>query len=159
MDSIEEYDKWFQEHQNIYNNFSKIERTNVFISNEKGSHEKNKIRQLGIDGIISLGSVHDLYPTIKGINYLRIVIDDDPISPLFKYFKITNEFINLHDSVLIHCQEGISRSVTICMSHLIQTLQINFENAYKLVKKCRNISNPNKGFIMQLKNLENNHIK
>ena len=49
---------------------------------------------------------------------------------------------------------GISRSTTIVIYYLMKKNNINFEEAYNIVKEKRGVTNPNYGFIEQLKSLK-----
>ena len=52
--------------------------------------------------------------------------------------------------ILIHCICGVSRSVTILLAYIIKKYNYTPQYALKLVKKKRNIANPNSNFMKQL---------
>lgn len=54
--------------------------------------------------------------------------------------------------VLVHCIQGISRSVSIIIAYLIYTQKNNYDIAFNIVQKRRTIANPNFGFAIQLQN-------
>ena len=54
--------------------------------------------------------------------------------------------------VLIHCIQGISRSVSIVMAYLIYKNKYTYDKAFSLVQSKREISSPNFGFSIQLQN-------
>jgi protein-tyrosine phosphatase len=52
---------------------------------------------------------------------------------------------NANGKVLIHCGEGVSRSVTICLAYLIKCKKIALKDAFLQVKRVRSQANPNNG--------------
>jgi len=57
-------------------------------------------------------------------------------------------------NVLIHCFAGKSRSTTILLSYVMYANQWTLDQAFAHVKKCRPTINPNPGFLLQLRELE-----
>lgn len=64
------------------------------------------------------------------------------------------EFRNEKKRVLVHCIQGISRSVSMVIAYLITKEGFNLKDAYQLVKSKRFLARPNKGFLNQLIILE-----
>ena len=60
------------------------------------------------------------------------------------------EVKNQGGRVLIHCMQGVSRSVSLIICYLIFTRKYNFEEALNLVIDKRAIAGPNFGFGIQL---------
>ncbi len=54
--------------------------------------------------------------------------------------------------ILVHCIQGISRSVTLVIAYLILKQKINYDEAFKIVQAKRSIASPNLGFSIQLQN-------
>jgi protein-tyrosine phosphatase len=52
--------------------------------------------------------------------------------------------------VLIHCMQGVSRSVSLIICYLIYTRKLNFDEALNYVIDKRAIAGPNFGFGIQL---------
>jgi atypical dual specificity phosphatase len=55
---------------------------------------------------------------------------------------------------LIHCHEGRSRSVTLCLAYLITRNHMPLEDALNFIKSSRPEAQPNTGFMKQLMTLE-----
>ena len=55
---------------------------------------------------------------------------------------------------MVHCIQGISRSVSLVISYLISKEGFSLKDAYALVKSKRALARPNKGFLNQLINFE-----
>lgn len=68
-----------------------------------------------------------------------------------------DQILQNHEKVLVHCNAGVSRSSTVIIGYLILHKNMNFEEAYKLVKTKRECIRPNDGFMRQLKELENKY--
>lgn len=91
--------------------------------------------------------------------YLRCPISDKPDSNIRAYFEEAHQFIkealsSKEDRVLVHCQAGVSRSATICISYFMAIEGMNLEAAFSFVKSKRPIINPNAGFMKSLKEFE-----
>ena len=57
-------------------------------------------------------------------------------------------------NVLVHCDQGVSRSGSIVISYLMKSLNLSFKDARKLARKSRSAIRPNDGFIKQLMEFE-----
>jgi atypical dual specificity phosphatase len=132
---------------------------NVFLSGVEGVDDAQRLHELGIKAIVSLGSVNgEVYPRHPGIHYLHIVIEDNKFALIERFFRLTSDFITLHanqtEAVLVHCSAGVSRSATIVIAHLMQTRGLSLDTALTLVREKRSIVHPNDGFVEQLRHLE-----
>ena len=56
--------------------------------------------------------------------------------------------------VLVHCNAGMSRSVTICLSYLIRVHGFSLDGAYEFIKEKKSNISPNFNFLGQLLGLE-----
>ncbi|VDP09972.1 unnamed protein product [Soboliphyme baturini] len=90
--------------------------------------------------------------------YLQIPISDHWSQNLAEYFPLAISFINKARSekcgVLVHCLAGISRSVTVTVAYLMQTLSISLDEAYDLVRSHKPNVSPNFNFMGQLVEFE-----
>lgn len=64
------------------------------------------------------------------------------------------EFKKNNKRVLVHCIQGISRSVSMVIAYLIAKENMSLRDAYALVKAQRKLARPNKGFLKQLIDFE-----
>ncbi|CAD8097151.1 unnamed protein product [Paramecium primaurelia] len=100
------------------------------------------------------------------VHHLRIVAYDEPNYNLFEHFQQTNSFIKHHleiTNVLVHCQVGVSRSVSILIAYFIKELHMSPDVALQYIKEKRDFVYPNEGFQHQLQQYyekcqENNKI-
>lgn len=51
--------------------------------------------------------------------------------------------------MLIHCSQGVSRSVTLAIAYLMWRNGQTFDEAFAAVKTARGVANPNIGFVCQ----------
>ena len=84
---------------------------------------------------------------------MRFVNDDSWID-LSQHFDSAIGFIdnaiNNGGKVLVHCKEGVSRSVTMVIAYIIYKEKITPSAALEMIRKIRSKANPNKGFMRLL---------
>lgn len=77
-----------------------------------------------------------------------------PKENIIQYFDETYEFIEdarkTGTAVLIHCQAGMSRSVTVAAAYMMKKGTIGVEQALTMIKTRRPGVAPNDGFLAQL---------
>jgi predicted protein tyrosine phosphatase len=122
----------------------------------------------GITTVISIMSDRD-YASFSSDNFIlpksvthheKIELLDRGNANIIDHFRNVNELIsNSPGATFIHCQKGISRSVTLCIAYLIEckTFEGSFAEPYDYVKEAlrrvrekRPIAEPNLGFMGQL---------
>lgn len=90
---------------------------------------------------------------------IRLGIPDNPKFNIYPFFTPITDYIRKYvkqnEKVLIHCLNGISRSVTFVIAYLIRR-GMSFRDAYMTVKLRRAIMDPNAGFVKQLIEYEKN---
>ncbi|PCH40602.1 phosphotyrosine protein [Wolfiporia cocos MD-104 SS10] len=57
-------------------------------------------------------------------------------------------------NVLVHCQQGVSRSAAIVIAYLIYTHNMSYDSAFDLVRRKRACIKPNSGFVKALQEWE-----
>lgn len=97
-------------------------------------------------------------PWQPGIRYMNIPVFDTSETDLTCYFTSAVDFIHRARgdglNVLVHCEQGISRSVSCVLAYLVVHLRRPLLDSYRLVEACRPIACPNPAFCMQLMSLE-----
>jgi len=68
--------------------------------------------------------------------------------------KWIDEKLRTGNNVLVHCQQGISRSAAVVIAYLIYTHNMSYEAAFDLVRQKRACIKPNSGFIRALQEWE-----
>jgi protein-tyrosine phosphatase len=105
--------------------------------------------------IINLSDYDYDYKINDKYKLLRINISDsrDANENIAQYFTKCIEFIetNKYDNILIHCNEGVSRSVTIVLAILIKKYNYDLKSAIEFVKSKRtHPTAPKRHFLKQL---------
>lgn len=89
-----------------------------------------------------------------GIGYKRLMIRDVPEFDIRPFFDEAHAYIDdaLRDgaSVLVHCNQGVSRSATIVVSFLMRRLRLSASDALRRARAARACVRPNPGFMSAL---------
>ena len=87
---------------------------------------------------------------------MQIKLEDFPFAELVAHLPKTTSFIrealssNQDAHVLVHCVEGVSRSVSVVAAFLVAEYGWSPNHAVEFIKSKRGVANPNFGFIQQL---------
>jgi protein-tyrosine phosphatase len=140
----------------IISNYSKITE-NIFLGNVLSAVDSNFIISNNIKVILSLSSSNiNVHPNI--LSYHHYYIKDDPeqdiITILNECTAIIENAVKKGYKILVHCEQGVSRSASVVIAYLIKYMNMNFLEAYNFVKRGRIIIRPNSGFVMQLRLFE-----
>jgi hypothetical protein len=136
-------------------------RTNVFLSGS-ASAEEFILQDLQIGAVLNAGAQGTSLKaeSLGRGNYLYLDFEDDPGVVLEPYIAQAIEFIQAATGagkrVLVHCQQGQSRSASLVVAYLMATEQLGFNAALEVVKLARPMAQPNFSFIRQLKQFESN---
>ena len=146
----------------------------IYISDLPSAREKKALRDSRITHIMDLGRGNrDIFSKIPSLPkndfytlddlkekfvYIDLPTMDRPEFPIEGYFIPVNRTLrkilrNPENKVLVHCDQGISRSVTVVISHLMRE-GMRLENAIHLVQRKRPVAEPNQGFFAKLLGLD-----
>lgn len=124
------------------------------------THYPELVYEMGFDSIVSVLEYVPFSDIDEPIEYEKIEIyhfdiEDNSKENIKQFFKKFKEIMDTHNKVLIHCYGGISRSATIAISYMMNTLSssledIDVQDLVYILKKIRPCINPNPGFIKQL---------
>ena len=131
--------------------------SNLFLGELYHCSDKTFLREKNISNILT---IHE-YPCELGkdpnfsyIKFKHISINDRPNIIIKQYFEECNEFIkSAHDkkeNVYVHCEMGISRSVSIVIAYMMYSKNISVNDAIDYVRSKRSQIDPNFGFVCQL---------
>lgn len=142
---------------------SQIEK-NLFLSDRNGAKDLNKLQALGITHVVNVteppdeGGVHNFFQDLPSFTYLRLPLQDSDGAMIVPFFEQAYEFIHKAreqgHGVLVHCQQGVSRSPTIVVAYLMKELKVDLKVAYSKVKSGRNKAKPKQNFLQQLMEFE-----
>jgi protein-tyrosine phosphatase len=139
---------------------------NIFVGNMASASNKEEMKKKGITHILSVfNGAFALYP--ENFTYKIIHINDDPWVDIGKCIDESNAFIdealiNPSNKIMIHCKQGVSRSVTLLLAYLLYKLNVTkpiplhdvdkvISDVLVYVQERRSVACPNKGFIECLK--------
>jgi len=125
--------------------FDKI-MDNIYLGDIIAADNINLLKDNNIKIVISC--IFEKYKRDDQIIYYDFSINDDRNEDIYSVFEKTNKVIseNQGKNILIHCQNAVSRSVTILLAYLLYT-GINLKDGIKLLKeKRKTFTRPNIGF-------------
>ena len=122
--------------------------------------ERSILDKYKINHVLSLGIETPPFENSENFTVKFIECLDLPKSNLDKVLRESNEFIekcqNANGRILVHCNAGVSRSSSVVIGYLILMRNLEFNEAFDLVKSKRPCIQPNVGFVKQLKQLKRN---
>ena len=128
---------------------SEIIPAELFIGNINAGVNKEILELNNIKAVLSITDESVTIPL--PLSHKQITLPDSMTSNISRFFEQSNAFINnAMKPVLIHCQEGQSRSVTLAIAYLIAKKGMTLKQAYKLCQEKRSTICPNNYFMYQL---------
>ena len=129
----------------------------LFIGDVYASSNYFNLHSKSVSHILTL--TKDIKPKFpEEFEYLVIHIEDTKDEELLIHLPKAIEFIKCGmengTGVLVHCQQGISRSASIVIAYLMATKKKSFKHVFKMIKEKRPIVKPNQNFIDQLQTFE-----
>jgi protein-tyrosine phosphatase len=130
----------------------------VWLGSARDAMNEEALNALTITNIVNATvEVDNYFPTT--FIYHRVPLYDQPTERVTQFFKDIFEFIDGAHSdegkaVLIHCQEGISRSVTLALAYRMVKEGVPLGKAFREMKLIRPEVEPNRGFLRELRELE-----
>lgn len=123
----------------------------LLLSSQDVANDETLLSQYKISHVLNVsGSPSTKYP---GVNYCEIPLLDLPEQSLNECFSACFDFVEdgmKTGRVLVHCNAGVSRSVSIVIAFLIKNRNLSFNEAFTIVKTARPSAKPNEGFLKQL---------
>lgn len=129
---------------------------NLFIGNIESAKNTEILKKYNIEAILNISD--RIYDISDKIEYMQISIDDYQNINIMQHFDKTNNFINTcvtkNKNILVHCQNGTSRSVSFILAFLLKNKKINIKEGIHIIinKRCdtKIETHPNIGFMKQL---------
>jgi protein-tyrosine phosphatase len=128
----------------------------LFLGSRKAATNLELLEMCHVKRVLSVGVALELpqrFP--NAMKYARAEIEDFPderlLDVLDEAIEFIRESISKKESVLVHCQLGVSRSASCVVGYLISHEKMTLDDALQLVKEKRPVANPNFGFKEQLK--------
>ncbi|KAF2744203.1 hypothetical protein M011DRAFT_192546 [Sporormia fimetaria CBS 119925] len=120
----------------------------MYLGNLNHANNPELLRELGITRVLSVGeSITWPEDVRKKLNWpsekLMVVngVQDNGVDPLWDEFERCLAFLAAGKAeggaTLVHCRVGVSRSATICIAEVMNTLGLSFPRAYCFVRARR----------------------
>mmetsp|Transcript_6146 Transcript_6146/g.8151 ORF Transcript_6146/g.8151 Transcript_6146/m.8151 type:complete len:281 (-) Transcript_6146:93-935(-) len=133
----------------------------LFVGSLAAAESRKFIREKRITHILTVAaSLHVTVP--KGVSFQHMIVKchDHPMASILEVlpscFSFIDDAFKCKGNVLVHCASGVSRSVSVCTSFLLNRDKgLTLMEALKTVTSARKYANPNLGFRRQLQLLDN----
>ena len=132
----------------------------LYLGDRRDAKDRASLRRLNIQSVVNCTPPKSEDPAAgcpsffeRELRYLRVPIYDSPAEDAAEHFASVLDFIasRLHyGGVLVHCNRGVSRSVTFVVAHLMKTRGLEPLSALELVRATRPQAEPNVAFLKQL---------
>ena len=137
----------------------------LFIGDKPFAMDRPRLRKLNIRYIVNTtppltsGGVANFFEKEREVEYLRVPMRDVNTESVLDHLPKAIEFldrarIRADGAVLIHCNEGKSRSCAVTVGFLVRTHGRTLAEALELVRAARPIAEPKEAFLAQLGTLE-----
>ncbi|KAF8626570.1 hypothetical protein AX15_004802 [Amanita polypyramis BW_CC] len=131
----------------------------LYLGSLTAVNDQDLLRQHCISHLVQVIDIPWLPQSEKyGFNCYRIDIVDHSAADLKPHLEAVcshiDEVLRGGKSVLVHCQQGISRSAAVVIAYLIRSRGMSYHNAYEFIKRKRACIKPNPGFVRALQDWE-----
>lgn len=128
----------------------------LYLSSYNAAKNKELLEKNGITHIINCAADFCSNVYENDYKYLSFFLKDHVMENIECVFYECIQYIEKakenNGKVLVHCIQGISRSVSIVIAYLIYKNKLTYDKAFSLVQSKRTIASPNFGFAIQLQN-------
>ncbi|KAL5488075.1 hypothetical protein ACEPAI_6183 [Sanghuangporus weigelae] len=138
-----------------WRNVDSIIEGRLFLGNIIAARSPRSLSERRISHIVSV--CEDPIPAdspASGIRHLRIPVKDVDYEDLLIHLPNACRFVHqaLKDGgiILVHCEQGLSRSATVVAAYLMYSRRIRATEALEIVRRAREQVWPNPGFQEQL---------
>ncbi len=125
------------------------------VASQDVAADADLLRRHSISRILNVAAGIELAP-YPGFIYCHAPVLDLPEEPLAdvlpRCFEFLDQAVDDGAGVLVHCNAGVSRSVSVVVAYLMSRRRMPFQEALDAVRAVRPAAKPNDGFLRQLKN-------
>lgn len=130
---------------------------NIYLSNLYNASNINNILKNNINIVIRLSEDKNESPYDKNILFYNFELEDNLLykKQIIEFSKEIYNIIlnNENKNILIHCNEGQSRSVSAIIYYLCTKYKWEYFKAYDYIKNIKSDIRPNNSFIYELRKL------
>jgi dual specificity phosphatase 12 len=120
---------------------------NHFLGDIVAVEDRELLKRNGVKIIICL--VKEKYKRFEEFTYHDFAIDDNRDVDISCIFGKTNKILSENENVFIHCQNAVSRSVSIILAYLMYSGN-DLKTSFHVLKNRKTYTQPNIGFCKQL---------
>ena len=126
----------------------------LYVGGKSIAADRQLLLSIGITHVVNLvGDLCDNYFPDDFVYQRWFLLDhagEDIICILYPVMELI-EWCRLNcGKVLIHCQQGVSRSCVLCIAYIMYSMSMDYDAAFQFVRQRRGICRPNVGFMAQL---------
>ena len=126
----------------------------LYVGGKSIAADRQLLLSIGITHVVNLvGDLCDNYFPNDFVYQRWFLLDhagEDIICILYPVMELI-EWCRLNrGKVLIHCQQGVSRSCVLCIAYIMYSMSMDYDAAFQYVRQRRGICRPNVGFMAQL---------
>lgn len=133
----------------------------IFIGRKANAYDEDHLQELKITRVLNCAKeieIPDFYQR-KKIKWDKLNCADKAAFPIHEWFDQGVEFIrtSVEDekmNILVHCQEGRSRSTSMVVCYLIRYHGMTVNSALATIAARRSLVQPNEGFLAKLRDYE-----
>jgi protein-tyrosine phosphatase len=122
---------------------------NHFLGDIVAAENEELLKRNGIKVIICLSFTEEKYKRFEEFTYYDFAIDDNRDVDISSIFGKTNKILSENENVFVHCQNAVSRSVTVMLAYLMYSGN-DLRTSFHLLKNRNTYTKPNIGFCKQL---------
>ncbi|KAJ7148557.1 protein-tyrosine phosphatase-like protein [Mycena crocata] len=131
----------------------------LYLGSMAAAHDRDLLREHRVNHLVQVLEVPwQPQSDDAEFSYHRIDIEDRSSAALSGHLAEACDYIRTSlkngDNVLVHCQQGVSRSASIVIAYLIRDRAMTYDSAFELVKRRRQCIKPNSGFVKALREWE-----
>jgi protein-tyrosine phosphatase len=129
----------------------------LFVGSVDNARDVALLNELAIEYLVNAAQEFD--HSWQGQDcYLHVQLFDrtsERITPFFdNVWTFIDNALAKETNVMIFCQHGISRSVTLALSYMMRSEQLSLGQAFAKLRAARPEAEPNPGFLRELRQLE-----
>ncbi len=128
----------------------------LFVGSEDAANNVVGLESAGVGAILNVAFGNEAFP--GRFRYMRAPLLDVPDTRLSEELADALRFVSECERdrvpLLVHCNAGVSRSISVVVAHLILTRGMSYDKALAFVASTRPAARPNVGFEKQLREME-----
>lgn len=127
----------------------------LYIGDKRTARDREMLKGLGVTHVLNATSeVRNYFEKEPGFSYLNLPCMDTDAANMAPFFDQAVTFIHgarqEGHSVLVHCQQGVSRSAALVLAYLIKAERKPLAEAYTLLRSKRSSCKVRPNFLTQL---------